>query len=97
LSAMDVFVLPSLFEGLPMVAIEAQANGLKCILADTITKETALSDAVAFCALDDTVQWIDALYKVKTNDLPSRALAEELYNKMSLTELAKELEQYYTK
>lgn len=97
LSAMDVFVLPSLFEGLPMVAIEAQANGLKCILADTITVETALSDAVAFCALDDTVQWIDALYKVKTNDLPSRALTEELYNKMSLTELAKELEQYYTK
>ena len=96
LSAMDVFVLPSLFEGLPMVAVEAQANGLKCILADTITKETALSDAVTFCTLDDIMQWMDALQKVKINDLPRQALTDALCNKMNLTVLAEQLEQYYT-
>lgn len=39
LMAMDVFVLPSLFEGLGIVAIEAQATGLKCILSENVPKE----------------------------------------------------------
>ena len=37
--AMDVMVMPSLFEGLPMVGVEAQASGLPCVFADTITRE----------------------------------------------------------
>ena len=39
LMAMDVFVLPSLYEGLPVVCVEAQTTGLRCILSDMITKE----------------------------------------------------------
>lgn len=38
-SAMDVFVLPSLYEGLPVVGVEASVNGLPCILSSTITDE----------------------------------------------------------
>jgi len=37
--AMDVMIMPSLFEGLPMVGVEAQASGLPCVFADTITRE----------------------------------------------------------
>lgn len=46
--AMDLFILPSRFEGLPIVAIEAQVAGLKVIISDTISKETALSDRCMF-------------------------------------------------
>lgn len=48
LQAMDVFVLPSYFEGLPFVAVEAQMSGLKTILSDKITKEVVLSDKCIF-------------------------------------------------
>lgn len=46
LSAMDVFVFPSLYEGMPNTVIEAQATGLPCIISDCITSEVELTDLV---------------------------------------------------
>lgn len=48
MSAMDAFILPSLFEGLPIVGIEAQVNGLNCFFSDAITKETEVSNLATF-------------------------------------------------
>lgn len=50
--AMDIFVMPSLFEGLPVVAVEAQANGLPCILSDKISNEVVLSSNARMLSLD---------------------------------------------
>ncbi len=51
LQAMDIFLLPSLNEGLPVAAIEAQAAGLPCVLSDTISRECDVTDSVLFLPL----------------------------------------------
>lgn len=63
LSGFDVFVLPSHFEGLPIVGVEAQAAGLPVLFADTITKEARLTDASWFLPIGETdmPQWADKL------------------------------------
>ena len=53
LQAADIFVLPSLFEGLPGGAIEAQAAGLPCLLSDTVTRETKVTNNVEFLPIDE--------------------------------------------
>ncbi|MBR4864034.1 MAG: glycosyltransferase family 1 protein [Oscillospiraceae bacterium] len=52
LSAMDVFVFPSLYEGMPNTVIEAQATGLPCIIADTITREADITGLVQYLPLE---------------------------------------------
>lgn len=55
--AMDVFVFPSLWEGLPVSVVEAQANGLLCLLSDTITRDVDLTDLVSYFPLDNKAMW----------------------------------------
>lgn len=54
LQAMDAMILPSFFEGLPLVVIEWQINGLPSLLADTITKECAITHTVYFESLNSS-------------------------------------------
>lgn len=57
LSAMDVFVFPSLYEGMPNTVIEAQATGLPCLIADTITREADITGLVHYLPLGDAGTW----------------------------------------
>ncbi len=65
-SAMDAFFLPSLFEGLPVVGIEAQTNGLNCLLSDTISDEVNITGNVFFMNLknNDPCEWADKLIEL---------------------------------
>lgn len=50
--SMDVYVMPSLYEGLPVSAMEAQCSGLPCVFSDTITKEVDISGNIKFIPLE---------------------------------------------
>ena len=62
LQAMDLLILPSRFEGLPFVAIEAQATGLKCIVSDGISEEVKLTDNIQMLSLDEDL-WVKEAVK----------------------------------
>ncbi|MCJ8343568.1 MAG: glycosyltransferase [Cetobacterium sp.] len=56
LSAGDIFLLPSLYEGLPVVGVEAQCTGIKCILSDTITRQSNISGDVTFLPIANNIE-----------------------------------------
>ena len=56
--AMDCFVFPSLYEGMPNTVIEAQTSGLNCIISNTITKTVNLTDRVKFLNFDNIDEWV---------------------------------------
>lgn len=58
LNALDAFILPSLYEGLPVVLVETQTNGLPIVASDSITKEMAVTDLISFLPLATSVsEW----------------------------------------
>lgn len=67
LQAMDIFILPSLFEGLPVVGVEAQASGLPIVISTNITREIGLLNA-QYIDLEATPEhWAESILNVKKN------------------------------
>ena len=66
LSAMDVFVFPSFYEGMPNTVIEAQATGLPCIISDRITKEADIAGLVTFKDIEESpIEWAEEIDKIE--------------------------------
>lgn len=63
-SAMDYFVFPSLFEGMPNTVIEAQVAGLPCVVADTVTRDCNINNGIIFLSLEFGAKyWADEIRK----------------------------------
>lgn len=63
--AFDVFCLPSLYEGLGIVAVEAQTAGLPTLLSSEVPREVDVTGTTLFLPIDDAHAWTEALSKVE--------------------------------
>lgn len=77
LKAMDVFLMPSLYEGLPISAVEAQAANIKIVLSTAVSSETKLSENVHFISLkESTEKWAEKTLEKPYDNEPLPELAQ---------------------
>lgn len=77
MSSFDLFVMPSLHEGLGIAAIEAQANGLECIVSSKVPQEVDLTK-ITFLDINDSKLWVDEIIrKTKTHHLEYKQIVIE--------------------
>lgn len=74
----DIFVLPSHFEGLGIVAIEAQVNGLQCVLSDRIPNEAKVSNSVKFINIDKEDLWVNTIDNLIKNGLGRNTYKQDI-------------------
>lgn len=93
--AFDAFCMPSFSEGLPVVGVEAQATGLSCVFADTITKEVLLLPTSSMLSLRDSApKWAEQILKLKGID--RRSGCEVLRAKgFDICQTAKQIQDFY--
>lgn len=97
MQAIDVFVFPSLYEGLPVTLVEAQASGLPCIISDKIPIECKKTDLVKQISLDKSAkQWAEVLLE------SSKIERKNTYNEIvssgfDIQSNATKLQEYYMK
>lgn len=97
MQAMDVFLFPSKWEGLPLTLIEAQAAYLPCVISDVIDEEVICSDELVRCSLRcGAVQWahwvLTCAYQKETQHSIIKKITDKGYN---INDTAQWLQQFY--
>lgn len=97
LNGLDFFCLPSLFEGMPTVSIEAQVNGLPCLMSNTITRESKFNHNVSYEKLSATPEeWAKNILSSITKNDSRQVNADEFINRgYSIKKEAEKLQNLY--
>lgn len=100
LQAADIFIFPSIWEGLGIACVEAQAAGLPTLCSDTIPKEAQVSEICRFLPLNDTKAWIDSIINTIDYISDDSYVRPNTYENIvkagyDIKETAKWLEKYY--
>lgn len=97
--AFDLFILPSHWEGLPVVGVEAQTSGLPCIFSSTITTEIKLTDNVQFLSLSESTKlWAEKAVNILNENIKRCNMRDVIIKKgYDITSEAKKLENLYLK
>lgn len=96
LQGMDVFLFPSLYEGLGNVVIEAQASGMHCVVSDTTPEEVKMTDLVEFVSLEKSeTKWADSVLKYQKGYERKDTYKLLVKNGYEISSAAKDLEKYY--
>lgn len=93
--AMDIFLMPSLFEGLPLTGVEAQASNIKCFFSDTITKEVVITDNTRFISLNESAEkWAKEILENRVYDRENVKIINEEFD---IRKLAEKMQKKYIK
>lgn len=95
--AMDVFLMPSFYEGFPVTGIEAQASGCPCVFSDTITREAALLDDTVFINLSQSPEiWAKIILELAKKNMNRSECKQVLKEKgFDIKETVNFLEEFY--
>lgn len=87
--------MPSLFEGLPVTGVEAQAASLPCIFSDAITRELNITDLARYLPIDAVQPWAQAICALQISDSRRDVQAQIIANGYSLKDTAAQLRRFY--
>lgn len=101
MQAVDMIVMPSRFEGLPLTLVEAQAACLPCFVSDTVSKEAAITDLVQFVSLENSPkEWakqINSSMTVNRNEIRESIYKQIVDAGYSINDNAKRMKDLYKK
>lgn len=82
LQAVDIFAMPSRYEGFSIAALEAQTAGCYCLLSDRFTEEIVITDRVELLPIDDAQKWADRIIEISQSSILMNDNAREMANKI---------------